>query len=169
MLETEVKRHAAEAIRQSRVRICRCLDLLEPEEIWKDFNANLVSVGNLILHLMGNISQHVLSGLGHVAYTRQRDREFSDKPGMGRAELLARLGRITDEAVQVIEGLRTEDLARRYIAQGRECSGAEDLMAVVEHLSYHTGQITFAVKYLKNLDVGYYAGVDLNQQNRSLG
>lgn len=83
MLETDLKEHAAEVIRQSRERICRCVALLDPEEIWKDFNANLVSVGNLILHLMGNISQHVLSGLGHAAYTRQRDREFTDKPGLG--------------------------------------------------------------------------------------
>jgi uncharacterized damage-inducible protein DinB len=167
MLEDVLKQTASAVLRQSGDRISRCLDLLDEEAIWRDFNPHLVSVGNLVLHLIGNLSQHVLSGLGGDAYTRRRAREFTDKPGLGKAELLGRFARVLDRAVQVIAQLRSEDLAKRAVFQGHECSGAEDLMIVMEHLSYHTGQITFAVKYLKNLDLGYYAGVDLERPNAS--
>ncbi len=166
MLEEELKKIAASVMQQSGERIARCMSFLDEDEVWRDFNPHLVSVGNLILHLIGNLSQHVISGLGNESYTRQRDREFSDKPNLGKRELLEIFSRTVDRAARVVETLQVEDLTKRYIAQGHECSGAEDLITVIEHLSYHTGQLTFAVKYLKKVDVGYYAGVDLNQQNR---
>ncbi len=165
MLADEVKTKAIAEVRQSEERITRCLSFLEEGEVWRDFNPHLVSVGNLILHLMGNLSQHVLSGLGRSAYTRQRSHEFTDKPGLTKAELLARFGQVLEGVRRVIAALQPDDLTRRYVIQGRECSGAEDLLSVLGHLSYHVGQITFAVKFLKNVDVGYYAGVDLGRQN----
>jgi uncharacterized damage-inducible protein DinB len=38
------------------------------------------------------------------------------------------------------------------------------LVHVVEHFSYHTGQIAYAVKAGKDLDLGFYRGVDLNRK-----
>ncbi len=67
-----------------------------------------------------------------------------------------------------IEALPSERLTRTYVIQGTERSGGRALFSAVEHLSYHTGQITFAVKHLKDVDVGYFAGMDLNQQNRPI-
>jgi uncharacterized damage-inducible protein DinB len=39
------------------------------------------------------------------------------------------------------------------------------VLHVVEHFSYHTGQIAFWVKQLTDHQLGFYANVDLNQQN----
>jgi uncharacterized damage-inducible protein DinB len=166
MLVDELKTAAVATMRRNLQGIVKCVNLLDEGELWKDFNGNLVSIGNLLLHLSGNISQYILSGLGGESCTRQRAREFSDKPQLGKAELLDRFTQIIDQALRVVEALPSESLTRISIIQGAERSGARALFSAVEHLSYHTGQITFAVKHLKDVDVGYFAGVDLNQQNR---
>jgi len=168
MLEEELKSTALHVMQQSRKQVGKCLTALTEEELWKDFNRHLVSIGNLLLHLIGNLSQHVLFGLGGIAYTRRRSLEFSDKPGLSKDELYGRFATVVDRAVQVIAHLQPGDLTRRYVIQGHECSGAEDLIIVLEHLSYHTGQIVFAVKYLKDVDFGFYADVDLEQPNAPL-
>lgn len=166
MLADDIKRTVAKGMREHGERIVQCLRLLEPQEVWQDFNPNLVSVGNLVLHLIGNISQHVLSGLGHISYVRHRDREFTEKRPMGTRELIAAFEQTMQRAVGVIERLGEADLTKRSVIQGKEVSGAEDLIAVMAHLAYHTGQIAFALKYKKNVDLGFFAGVDLNQQNQ---
>jgi len=165
MLSHDIKMTAAKGMREHGERIVKCLQLLEPGEVWRDFNPNLVSVGNLVLHLVGNVSQHVLAGLGAAPYVRHRDREFTEKPRVGKRELIAAFEETIRQALAVIEGLGEADLTRRSVIQGDEVSGAEDLIAVIAHLAYHAGQIAFAVKFLRNVDLGFYAGVDLNQQN----
>jgi uncharacterized damage-inducible protein DinB len=165
MIAEEVKKNAIFRIQRSASRIATCFNFLDETEIWKDFNPHLVSVGNLLLHVMGNITQHIISGLGNEPYTRQRDREFTGKPNLTKTQLLDQFTVTIEKAVQVIERLQDEDLARMYWIQGHEYSGVGDILTVVEHLSYHVGQITWAVKYFKNVDVAYTAGIDLNQQN----
>ena len=49
--------------------------------------------------------------------------------------------------------------------QGFQLSGIGIVVHVVEHYSYHTGQISFWTKQLKNKDLRFYAGLDLNVQN----
>ena len=49
--------------------------------------------------------------------------------------------------------------------QGFNFSGIGILVHVVEHLSYHTGQIAFYTKQLKNEQLGFYGDIDLNVKN----
>ncbi|MCB0713164.1 MAG: DUF1572 family protein [Ignavibacteriae bacterium] len=145
-------------------RISTCFSQLSEEDIWRNHNANLVSIGNLVLHLQGNVSQYIIQGLGGEEYHRHRDGEFSEKPGLSREELLERITGTIDQAAGVIEGLDEAALLRAITIQGFEHTGLSALIHVVEHFSYHVGQITFATKYLKDVDLGYYAGLDLNAQ-----
>lgn len=92
-------------------------------------------------------------------------RSLSAKPAVSKAELLTELTTVIAQAIQVITKLQAEDLERTYVIQGMAYSGAADIIAVVEHLSYHVGQIVFAVKLLKHVDLGLTKGIDLNQQN----
>ncbi|MGE3802543.1 MAG: DUF1572 family protein, partial [Candidatus Kapaibacterium sp.] len=101
-------------------RINTCLSKLSQEEIWHNPNANLVSVGNLILHLQGNVSQYIIQGLGGEEYQRHRDEEFSGKPGLSREELLERITGTVDQAAGVIEGLDEAALLRTITIQGFE-------------------------------------------------
>lgn len=70
-----------------------------------------------------------------------------------------------DEAIQTISKLDELGLLKIRSVQGFNFSGMGIIIHVTEHLSYHTGQIIFLTKLLKNKDFGFYAGVDLNQNN----
>jgi uncharacterized damage-inducible protein DinB len=83
---------------------------------------------------------------------------------MATADLLARLERTMTEASGVIDRLDSAMLLRTYRVQGFVESGLSILVHVVEHFSYHTGQIAYIVKSRKNVDLGFYRGKDLNRR-----
>jgi uncharacterized damage-inducible protein DinB len=80
---------------------------------------------------------------------------------------MARLERTLLEARGVLEKLDSDGLLARRTIQGSDVSALQALVHVVEHFSYHVGQITHMVKAIENVDVGYYAGRDLSERNRS--
>jgi len=162
-IATETAGAAADRLQRGLQRIRKSLSFLGEEELWKDFSPNLSSIGNLMLHLIGNVSQHVLSGLGGRVYERRRDQEFTAKPGIGKTQLWERLSDTVGNAVLVIRGLSEEDLSRTYTIQGMRYSGLADVVAVLEHFSYHVGQIAFAVKLLKNVQLGLSEDAALNR------
>lgn len=160
----------AELIRESRrrlfeeslPRIRTCLGQLTQDEIWARPNEQTVSAGNLVLHLSGNVRQYVLATLGGAADVRERQKEFDEKGPLPTPELLGRLEQTMAEASAVISRLDSAMLLRTYRVQGFVESGLSILVHVVEHFSYHTGQIAYIVKSRKNVDLGFYRGKDLN-------
>ena len=159
-LVREVKRRIME---ESVPRIKKCLAQLSEEEIWYRPNEHVVSVGNLVLHLCGNLSQWVLSGLGGQPDHRQRDQEFDRTEPMAAETLIQQMDTLMDEVREVLDQLTPEELIRVRPVQVYEESGISILMHVTEHFSYHTGQITYYVKTRKNIDMQYYGGQDLNR------
>lgn len=146
-------------------RIEKCLAELSEAELWQRPNAGSNSVGNLLLHLCGNITQYVLSSLGGQADVRLRDAEFAAEGGFSKAELLEKLRKTVAEATETIRSASREEMLRERTVQGFRMSGIAIAVHVCEHYSYHTGQIAFWVKLLKNKDLGFYAGVNLNAKN----
>ena len=141
---------------------------LEEIEIWKRPNENLNSAGNLILHLCCNIRQYAISSLVNVEDTRQRDKEFSANGGYSKKELVEKLVTTVNEAKNIIQNIRSEELLRKRHVQGYFYSGLGIIIHVTEHYSYHTGQIIFWTKLLRNKDLGFYTGVDLNVKNENV-
>ena len=144
-------------------RITRCLEELTEEQVWQRPNASSNSVGNQILHLCGNIRQWIVTGLGGLPDQRKRAEEFAATGGEEKAELLGRLSRVVADSKTVINKLTEEDLLRERPVQAFHHDGVFILTHVTEHLSYHTGQIIFWVKALKDKDLDLYAGVELGQ------
>lgn len=143
-------------------RIEKALAELTEEELWKRPNPQSNSMGNLLLHLCGNITQYVLSSLAMQPDHRERDAEFAAEGGFSKAELLEKLRQTVTQATQIIRTCSREEMLRVRQVQGFQMSGIAICVHVCEHYSYHTGQIAFWVKLLKNKDLGFYAGVDLN-------
>lgn len=141
------------------------LEQLSEEEIWKRPNDSLNSVGNLILHLCGNITQYVISSLGETEDARERDLEFSTESGYTKIELLQKLTETVAVAKRVINDASLAQLIRKREVQGFYFSGIGVVLHAVEHYSYHTGQIAFWTKQLRNTDLGFYDGMDLNVKN----
>ena len=147
---------------ESLPRIRKCLARLSEEEVWQRPNENTVSVGNLVLHLCGNVRQWIISGLGGAEDRRDRPLEFSEVGPISTTELLERLEGTMKEAGKILDGLEMETLLEERRVQGFDETGLSILIQVVEHFSYHTGQITYYVKSCKNIDLEYYSGIDLN-------
>ncbi len=146
-------------------RIRRCFDLLTDDQLWLRPGERTNSVANLVLHLCGNITQYVLSGLGGRPDGRRRDEEFSTTGGYTRDQLLHMLEETIGEAVHVIRTLEADALTAPVRVQGFTLSGTAVLVHVTEHASYHTGQIALLTKILSGADTGFYAGIDLNGKN----
>ena len=138
---------------------------LSDEDIWKRPNESLNSIGNLILHICGNMTQYVIASLGGTEDIRERDVEFTVESGYTKKELLQKLADTIEAAKRVINDAKVDQLVRKREVQGFYFSGIGVVLHAVEHYSYHTGQIAFWVKQLKNMDLGFYDGQDLNVKN----
>jgi hypothetical protein len=149
--------HSTEKLQQYTGRIETCLGKLTEEQIWMRGAEKENAVGNLVLHLSGNVRQWIVSGVGGQPDLRERDLEFDTRGGVAAAELMDRLRRTVDEAVEVIGGVTGERLGGRLLIQKYDVSVLEAIYHVVEHFSMHTGQILFITKMLSGTDLGFYA------------
>lgn len=136
-------------------RLARCLALLSEQEIWWRAHPTSNSVGNLVLHLEGNVRQWIISGLGGAPDCRDRDREFAERGPISRRRLLARLRRTVTDACRILEELSASDLARLYRIQGFRLTGLKALTHVTEHFAYHTGQIILVTKLKRRRDLRF--------------
>lgn len=156
-LEPVFLNFASDKLAQLCSRIEICIDKLTPEQVWARGNENANAVGNLALHLMGNVRQWILHGAGGEPDVRLRDSEFAARGGIDPSELKRRLRLTVDEACALIRALPPSRLSERIRVQSYDVTVFEAILHVVEHFSGHTGQIIFATKFLTGEDLGFYA------------
>ncbi len=161
-LAAEFRNQALFRLRESLRMWRRAWEELPQEALWQRPNAASNSAANLLLHVCGNMRQYICAGLGGQPDLRQRDAEFAARSGYTKAELWTMLEQAVSEACAIIEQTDTDELLRMRRVQGFHLSGVGIILHVVEHFSYHTGQLAFWVKFLRDIDLGFYAGVDLN-------
>jgi uncharacterized damage-inducible protein DinB len=129
-------------------KIARAIAGLDEPAVWWRANERSNSIGNLLLHLHGNLTQWILGGLLGEPFERRRGREFAAREGAPKAELLASLAAVVARARAGIAGLSAEELARVRRIQSYDLDGYAALFHAVEHMSYHTGQIVLLAKSL---------------------
>ncbi len=165
LLVSEFKENVLYRLDESSRMINKALKDVSESQIWERPNAISNSIGNLILHLCGNITQYVISSLGEAPDLRDRDAEFAALEGVKKHELQEKLSITVKEAKSIIQNSSKEQLIRKRNVQGFNFSGIGIVIHVVEHYSYHTGQIAFWVKQLQERDLGFYDDCDLNIKN----
>lgn len=136
-------------------RIIRCLNLLTEREIWWRPNRASNSVGNLVLHLAGNVCQWIISGLGGAPDIRQREKEFREVERVSRRALLSLLRKTVIEAAGVLGKLSSGGLSRTYSIQGFRVTGFEAVDDVAKHFAYHCGQIIYITKLKHGKDLAF--------------
>ena len=127
-------------------KIKKCVDALPPDAIWRRANESSNSIGNLLLHLAGNVRQWIVKGIGGKDVHRDRASEFSAREGASGRELIENLERALVEADSVLAGLTPADLARPHVMQERDNTVLTAIYHVVEHFSLHLGQIVLLAK-----------------------
>jgi uncharacterized damage-inducible protein DinB len=129
--------------------------MLSQKEIWWRPHSTSNSVGNLVLHLDGNVRQWVISGMGGAPDRRQREKEFAERGPIPGGKLLAQLRATVGEACAVIAKLTPRELARKRPIQRFRVTGLEALVHVTEHFAFHTGQIVLLTKMKRRRDLGF--------------
>ena len=137
-------------------KIERSLDLLTDEQIWWRANPQSNSIGNLLLHLSGNVRQWIVCGIGGAADHRDRDAEFAQRDTIPRGELLAHLKQTLREADAALAKFDADKLVEPYSIQGCDVTALAAIFHVVEHFSMHAGQIVYISKHLTAQDLHFY-------------
>lgn len=148
--------YSCDKLRQFAERIEVCLGKLNEDQIWARGSENSNAIGNLVLHLDGNVRQWIIGSLGGERVQRDRDGEFAARGGSTAGELSTRLRQTVEQATRIIAQLTATQLSKTYDIQNYGVSGVEAVYHVVEHFAEHTGQIIFATKMLTGDDLGFY-------------
>src|SRR5437763_5438710 len=82
---------AAHELNNACDRIKHCLRQLNDEQIWRRPHPSLNSIGNLTLHLCGNLRQWIVAGIGGAADIRDRPAEFAERGPVPKTDLLFKL------------------------------------------------------------------------------
>ena len=137
-------------------RIEKCVVQLTPKQIWWRGQASSNAIGNLLLHLSGNVRQWIIAGVGGAPDTRKRDAEFAEREPLAPLELVERLKATVREADDVLSRLKSEDLLGRRQIQLWDVTVLEAIHHVTHHFALHAGQILYATKLLTGADLGFY-------------
>lgn len=145
-------------------RLRSCVESLTDEQVWWRPNEACNSIGNLVLHLNGNVRQWLVASFNHQPDLRNRPAEFNQREVISRSELLERLGTTMHEASDVLSRLTEADLLACMNIQGYDVTGLAAVYQVVEHFGLHYGQITYLTKMLRAEDLNFYG--ELNKTGR---
>jgi uncharacterized damage-inducible protein DinB len=142
---------------QMRRFIQACLGRLSDEHVWRKDNENCNAIGNLILHLCGNIEQWMEHGIAGAADHRNRDAEFAARGGHTPAELAEHFHSTIDRSVAILKALPASRLVEIIHPQDEDVTILEGIYRVVGHMQQHTGQIVMMAKQLTGQDLKFYA------------
>jgi hypothetical protein len=146
-------------------RLKGCVESLTDEQLWWRPNDACNSVGNLLLHLNGNVRQWLVASFNRLEDSRNRPAEFNQRESISASVLLDRLGATMQQAGEVLARLTRDDLVAPYEIQGYKVSGLDAVYQVVEHFGLHYGQVLYIVKTLNGTDLGFYS--ELNKTGRA--
>jgi uncharacterized damage-inducible protein DinB len=157
MIEKEFINDSADRLLHSMKAIETCLAKLTPEQIWARHSENENAIGNLMLHLAGNLRQYIIGALGGQPDIRVRDAEFSARGGHTPEQLRTLLRSMVEQAAEIIRGFPEDRLAERVTPPGRAASSAFALIThVITHFVGHTYQIIYATKRITSEDLGIF-------------
>jgi hypothetical protein len=122
-------------------RIKHCLNQLSDEQVWRRSRPELNSIGNLILHLCGNVRQWIVSGIGGAADVRDRPAEFAQHSPVPKGELVRRLDAAVADARAVLRQVTASQLLATRRIQGFDVTGMAAVFNSVPHFRGHTQEI----------------------------
>jgi len=148
-------------------RLRKAVEALSEEQIWWRPNPASNSIGNLVLHLNGNVWQWLVASFNRLEDKRNRPAEFDATGDLSASDLLERLGETMDEAAKVLARLTPEELLATWHIQGYTVTGLAAVYQVVEHFGLHYGQIVYVTKMQEGRDLGFYS--ELSKTGRASG
>ncbi len=91
-------------------RLRACVERLTDEQVcWRPNEASN-SIGNMILHLNGNVGQWLIASFNKQEDSRNRPAEFQAQGSVAVSALIEQLGRTMEQASEVLSRLTEADL-----------------------------------------------------------
>lgn len=136
---------------ESAKKIHTLVEPLTDDQMWTRPYPYGNSIGNLLLHLTGNLNYYIGAEMGGTGYVRNRPLEFEPSSRIHKDELLRRFDEAIAVVVTVLQKQTESDWSKSYSAKGLENIG--DRLSVfvhcAGHIYHHTGQIMYLVKELQ--------------------
>ncbi len=146
-------------------RILACVEKLSDDQLQYRPNSNSNSINNQILHLNGNVRQWLIASLTDKNDARRRDEEFDVNNKRSKSELISILQELEKDVRSTFPFILKSDLTKKIHVQCYHETAVSIIVHVIEHFSYHLGQVTYITKMLLDIDTGYYAGMELDKVN----
>jgi hypothetical protein len=149
-------RHSVNKLTQMTGYIEACVLKLDADDVWKRGYDAENSVGNLVLHLAGNVRQWIGWSIGGEPDIRQREQEFAGTSRMETGKLFATLNEAVSDALAILEKFPPERLTESVLTQDGQRTALEVIYQVVGHFQQHAGQIFYATKMMTGEDLNFY-------------
>lgn len=143
--------------------VIACIEKLEDPHLQYRPNDNSNSINNLVLHLDGNVRQWLLSTLSDAKDNRKRNTEFDRNNVKTKTQLIEILRQLEKDIRSILPNTIELDLVEIQKVQCFEETNLSIIVHVIEHFSYHVGQITYITKMILDIDTGYYSDLDLEK------
>ncbi len=137
-------------------RIDKCLTMLTLDQVWHRIHSQTNPIGNLILHLEGNARQWILSSFSNAPDHRVRQQEFDQTEKTSIEDLKQRLQKLASDLNECFDSITEQALLDNYEVQCFKEAGIGIIVHVIEHFSYHTGQIAYLTKWMTEKDTDFY-------------
>ena len=140
-LSTAVASETNRRLEASVRKIRHCIDQLSDDQLWWRPAEPMNSIGNLVLHLSGNLRQWIVAGVGGAIDNRNRPEEFSERGPIARDDLLALLDLAVNDSREALDGITAESLLRPLRIQGFELTALGAIFDSIPHFGGHTQEI----------------------------
>lgn len=147
---------ASTCLLQSLEKIEHCVRQLSTDQLWWRPEPSLNSIGNLVLHLTGNLRQWILSGLGGAPDLRDRPSEFSEQSRIPASRLLDGLTAVVTESLCILADQSAAEMSQIRRVQGFERNGWAVLFDTVPHFKGHTQEITCLTRMQKGASYEFH-------------
>lgn len=127
-----------------------CAAQLNDEQIWWRPRDSQNSIGNLLLHITGNLHERIVSLVGGESSRRNRPQEFAERGPIPRNELLERLRQVVVQCdgilVNLSPGRLLEPRSYEGINQRFDLNVLGVILHTLLHMTGHTQEIVFMTR-----------------------
>lgn len=145
-LAKAVGHEAAVELADALAKIEHCLGQLSNDQIWWRPEPSLNSIGNLILHLCGNLRQWIVAGIGGAEDARNRSAEFAERGPIAKDALIQQIEAAVADAQTALRRPSAQQLLETRRIQGFDVSGLAAIFNSVPHFRGHTQEIVYLTR-----------------------
>jgi hypothetical protein len=139
----------------SLARMLHATRQLDEQQLWSRPHSEMNAVGNILLHVAGNLRQWIVVGCDPthtMRDDRNRPSEFAQREPIPTAVLINRLEQTVQQAKDVIRSLDEAELLRTRHIQVGDITALGAIWHSVAHLEGHAQETIYAARLILGAD-----------------